>query len=326
MCATAVKTQLNNSIQLIGKIYLATNTINGKVYVGKVEFPRTIRERWLEHYTEARKLKNLRDQNPQRKIWGSHLNNALLKYPRHIWKLHKIDIAYKKAELNKMEKFWIKKYDSMNPEKGYNMREGGEGGKVREEVKEKISYIIKRKYREDPIYRERMRFLSKERMKDPEYKAQHVKWLHDGLKKKRQDKEFRKKYPDFVYINHGRRYHAYHTIFYILSKVSLWRKETGKLKPSYNYFNLLTGKKFIIIRKNIRHHTDNCPICNKPRTIENSEYRREIGKVYNNKIILRSFRILDVEELRKMTQRNILRYREDHMEDELISKTGDGFG
>jgi hypothetical protein len=139
-------------------------------------------------------------------------------------------------------------------------------------------------------------------------------------------KQFKEKYPNFVYINHGRRDHAYHTIFYILSKVSLWRKENGKLKPSYNYFNWLSGKKLVAIRKNVRYHTDNCPICKKPRTIENSEYRREIGKIYNCKTILRSFRILDVEELRKMAQMNILRYREDHKEDDNVSKTGNGFG
>lgn len=199
MCEAVINAQLNNLKQLFGRIYLATNTINGKVYVGKVEFPRKIRERWLEHYTEARKLKSLRDQNPKKKIWGSHLNNALLKYPKHIWKLNEIDIAYNKVELNKKEKFWIKKYDSMNPKKGYNMREGGEGGRIRAEVKKKISYAIKKKYREDPIFRERMRFLSKERMKDPEYKAQHVRWLHEGLKKKRQeDPQFREKMRKFI--------------------------------------------------------------------------------------------------------------------------------
>ena len=49
MCEAVINAQLNNLEQLFGRIYLATNTINGKVYVGKVEFPRKIGERWLEH-------------------------------------------------------------------------------------------------------------------------------------------------------------------------------------------------------------------------------------------------------------------------------------
>ena len=85
-------------------------------------------------------------------------------------------------------------------------------------------------------------------------------------------KQFKKKYLDFVYINHGRRYDAYHTIFYILSKASLWRKEDGTLKPAYTYFSWLSGKKFKKIKETIIHHTDNCPICKKPRKIEHSDY------------------------------------------------------
>lgn len=65
-------------------------------------------------------------------------------------------------------------------------------------MKKKISIALKRKYREDPIYKEKMRILSKERMKDPEYKAQHLKWLNEGIKKKQQDKEFIRKFSEIM--------------------------------------------------------------------------------------------------------------------------------
>ncbi len=42
--------------QPIGWIYLATNIENDKIYIGKVKFPRSIKERWKEHLKEGRKL------------------------------------------------------------------------------------------------------------------------------------------------------------------------------------------------------------------------------------------------------------------------------
>ena len=41
--------------------------------------------------------------------------------------------------MKEKEKNWIKEYDSTNLEKGYNMTEGGEGGKPIPEVIEKMT-------------------------------------------------------------------------------------------------------------------------------------------------------------------------------------------
>ena len=186
------------SYHIFGQIYLATNDTNGKVYVGKVEFPRTIDDRWKEHLKEGRRLKRLREQNPHKKIRDTHLNNAIAKYCEKVWNIQKIDKAFSKEELNQKETFWIVKYNSIDPAKGYNMTLGGEGGRLREEVKNKIRKSIIKKFEEDPRYKKKIGKASKERMKDPKYKEKILKHLNKGLERKRKDPEFRKKISKFI--------------------------------------------------------------------------------------------------------------------------------
>lgn len=77
--------------------------------------------------------------------------------------------------------------------------------------------------------------------------------------------EFREQYEDWVYVNLGRRIDGYHTIFYILTNVALWRKSDGKLKPAYQSFGYLKSKEFVQIKESIKFMNDRCPICKKPR-------------------------------------------------------------
>jgi len=78
-------------------------------------------------------------------------------------------------------------------------------------------------------------------------------------------KEFREKYEDWVYVNLGRRTDGYHTTFYILTNVALWRKADGKLKPAYQSFGYLKSNKFAQIKEKVNFITDRCPTCKKPR-------------------------------------------------------------
>lgn len=158
-----------------GFIYLAINMKNRKVYVGKVEYPRTIEIRWKDHLKEGRKIKRIREQYPNRKIYATHLNNAIAKYGPEIWDVRKIDITFSRIELNERERFLIKKYDAMNPAIGYNMTEGGEGGRPSQEVIE----IIRKK--------------NKEKWKEPTYKKRICEATSAGLKKKWQEPEYREK-------------------------------------------------------------------------------------------------------------------------------------
>ena len=103
---------VNEGIKASGYIYKGTNDTNGKVYIGKTE--KTIEKRWKKHIDNANELKRAREANPQKKIPGTHLDNALIKYVADSFSVTQIDIAYSKAELNKKEKNWIKKYNSKN--------------------------------------------------------------------------------------------------------------------------------------------------------------------------------------------------------------------
>jgi len=79
------------------------------------------------------------------------------------------------------------------------------------------------------------------------------------------NEEFRERYEDWVYINLGRRRDGYHTIFYILTNVTLWRKADGKLKPAYQSFGYLKSSQFTQIKEKVKLINDRCPICKKPR-------------------------------------------------------------
>ncbi|MHA1749363.1 MAG: hypothetical protein ACTSYF_12055 [Promethearchaeota archaeon] len=104
-------------------------------------------------------------------MYGTHLYNAMNKHGYENFITEKIDEAHSLEELNEKEKFYVKEYDSMNPDKEYNMREGGEGGRLHPDTIEKL------------------REITNELAKDP-------KWhqiISDGLREKWQDPEYRDK-------------------------------------------------------------------------------------------------------------------------------------
>jgi group I intron endonuclease len=88
-------------------IYKTTNLVNGKFYIGQ-------------------DLNN----NPNYLGSGLMLNNAIKKYGIENFKKEIIEVCNSKEELNEREKFWIKELNSQNREKGYNISDGGSGGKT----------------------------------------------------------------------------------------------------------------------------------------------------------------------------------------------------
>jgi len=169
MCEAQIKINIKSIMQPFGFIYLVTNTTNRKVYVGQVKCPRSIKDRWNEHLVEGRKLRKDRKSNPGKKINNTHFNNALAKYDESVWQLSKLDISFNLEELNESERYWIKIYDSINPKKGYNMKEGGAGGRHRPEVREKVSNGVKAKWQEQE-YIEKQRKAMERKQNSFEYK------------------------------------------------------------------------------------------------------------------------------------------------------------
>ena len=137
-----------------GCIYRATNLEDGKVYIGQTTTGRwnkgqnPIEERWKEEVGEAYR-KMARGENLR------YVENAITKYGPESFELVQQDTAYSQEELDAKETHWINQYDSMNPDNGYNLKEGGMGGRLSEQAKENISRVGTEKWQSDLEYREK---------------------------------------------------------------------------------------------------------------------------------------------------------------------------
>ena len=151
----------------IYSIYKATNTINGKCYVG---FDSNYPKRKDQHIRQS-----LRGQ-------GHHFHKAIKKYgiDCFIW-----EIIYQSKELdhtlNVMESYFIEKYNSYKD--GYNLTLGGEGATGRihsEETKRKMSESQKKSIR-NPHSEETKRKMS-ESHKGKAKSEEHKRKLSEAFK------------------------------------------------------------------------------------------------------------------------------------------------
>jgi group I intron endonuclease len=91
-------------------IYKITNLVNGKVYIGQT-VQKNPKARWYDHCAKARKGIN------------KPLPNAINKYGVDKFSWEVIDSTTGLEALNKLEKHYVEKYNSIN--EGYNIREAG---------------------------------------------------------------------------------------------------------------------------------------------------------------------------------------------------------
>lgn len=88
-----------------GYIYKTTNLINGKIYIGQHKATK-FNDRYLGS--------------------GKRLKEAIIKYGKNNFEVLILDESAKnEEELNKLEIFYIEKYDARNPQIGYNLHCGG---------------------------------------------------------------------------------------------------------------------------------------------------------------------------------------------------------
>jgi group I intron endonuclease len=177
-----------------GVIYLITNTVNGKPYVGQA---RSLWERWNGHCKSARSSKK-RDRDLP-------IHRALRKYGEDKFTLRIIERDVPTAkQLNKLETVWVFLMNSKAPN-GYNLNDGGgcqrgwkpsketrrkigdgnrgkyvspevcqkisDAGKGRvhsETTKRKMSRSAKRRYRNHPEHRQRLSEVHTGKMVSPE--------------------------------------------------------------------------------------------------------------------------------------------------------------
>ena len=98
---------------IIYRIYKVTNLNNHKLYIGWTDKP-CVEDRLKAHINSANHGSNY------------HFHRAIRKHGRFRFKIEQIDQCYDKDEKNRLEKHWIKHYNTFLGE-GYNMTEGGEG-------------------------------------------------------------------------------------------------------------------------------------------------------------------------------------------------------
>lgn len=97
------------------QIYLITNKINGKIYVGQCLG--LARDRWCRHKYDARLNR-----------YPSRIGNAIRKYGDNAFDVSiLVNNVASKELLDYLEQYFIVMYDTRNPDIGYNLTDGGDG-------------------------------------------------------------------------------------------------------------------------------------------------------------------------------------------------------
>lgn len=96
-------------------VYLITNLVNGKHYVGKTTG--LLKKRWMRHLSDTK-----------RGVQTYPLHNAIRKYgPEAFSIVPLVRILETDPQLKEQERFWIRVFRSNNPRYGYNLTAGGDG-------------------------------------------------------------------------------------------------------------------------------------------------------------------------------------------------------
>ncbi len=117
---------LNKSKDIYGVIYLIRNAVNNKLYFGQ-----TTKSFNTRYAGDIKKFTH-----------NEHLKNSIEKYGENNFEvIEEFDIAYSREELDKLEDMYIKLYDTVNSEFGYNKRYGGINGRYLEGRSRKVICI-----------------------------------------------------------------------------------------------------------------------------------------------------------------------------------------
>jgi len=104
------------------QVYLITNKVNGKKYVGQTI--RTLKQRWNSHVTTARNGGKFA------------ISKAINKYGSKAFSIETLRMCKSRKELNKFEALFIDSIGTISPN-GYNLTTGGESPIPSEETKKK---------------------------------------------------------------------------------------------------------------------------------------------------------------------------------------------
>lgn len=136
-----------------GAVYLITNLVNDKVYVGQTW--RRVTIRWCQHKSDA--------------AAGSltHLHRAIRGYAPENFAIALLGFSATQEGLDNMERMWIAVLGSANRKIGYNLTFGGVSGRPTAETIQKMSEAKKKNW-ENPEYRDKMTDISTHLSGEPE--------------------------------------------------------------------------------------------------------------------------------------------------------------
>jgi hypothetical protein len=109
---------------ITGQIYVITNIINNKKYIGQTRSHRLNKNKYRPFGYLGRFKDHINECNTHKKNSCKYLNNALIKYGQNNFKCELIIIC-DINELDNYEKYYIKQYDTLYPN-GYNLTNGGQ--------------------------------------------------------------------------------------------------------------------------------------------------------------------------------------------------------
>lgn len=144
-------------------IYKITNKINGKVYIGQTI--KSLDERIKGHLSKVNQGST------------THIHNAIRKYGWDNFQVEIIDTAQCQDELDMLEKYYIKQYDSVNS--GYNLSFGGDDNCMNSyKVKEKHDFVMR-----TPEVRAKISASMKKYKEEHGVSDEHRKHVSEGLRK-----------------------------------------------------------------------------------------------------------------------------------------------
>lgn len=117
----------HDSTRPYGYIYLVTNKINGKQYVGQTTM--NVDLRFSKHCLKSQ--------------YRSRLSYAIEKYGKQNFVVETIDFAIDQHELDVLERIYIFAYQTTDQRNGYNVTKGGRGGVRTKEAAEKAAQKLR---------------------------------------------------------------------------------------------------------------------------------------------------------------------------------------
>lgn len=110
---------------MFGYIYLTTNSVNGKKYIGQKTSNKFLGEAYLGS--------------------GKLLQRAVNKYGKENFIVKLLEVCESKEALNEAEKYWIQKFNADKSSDFYNISKGGDGGNTYQNLSEEQLIQIKQK-------------------------------------------------------------------------------------------------------------------------------------------------------------------------------------